>query len=167
MKNKHIQKNSQRLTRNKLKSESGYSEIYTTLSTGRVSKQRLPLTPLKSATNKSKRKAEDSEDDDSSSDDDRDEDYDAKYIKTKLKKESETFRQHSRDDGNSYDEGSDGKSGLTQLVSTLQSPSEMTKNPEELDFLIRLNTFMAERSSAYPKLIWGLRDGKFHLRFTF
>lgn len=161
MKNSELLNNTQRLTRNKLKSESGCPDIYTTLSTGRVSKQRLPLTPIKSATNKKRRKAEDWEDDDSSTDDDQDEDYDDKYIKSKLKKEVGGNRQLSKD-GTNQDDDSDGKMGLTPNYSALHIPMETTKTPEELEFLIRLNTFMAERSSAYPKLIWGLRDGELH-----
>lgn len=161
MKNKDIQKNNQRLTRNKIKSESAQSEIYTTLSTGRVSKQRLPLTPLKSSTNKRKRKAEMS-DDESSSDDDnqQDEDYDDKYVNRKLKQESGSKRQHSSKEDITQDEGSDHKPNSSHHFPAIQIPLDSSKSSEELDFLIRLNTFMAERAYADPKLIWGLRDGE-------
>lgn len=158
MKNKDLQKNSQRLTRNKLKSES-VPEVYTTLSTGRVSKQRLPLTPIKSAINKRKRKADVSEDESSSDDDQQDEDYHEKYVNRKAKQESGAKRQHSRDD----EDGNDNKPNLASMhhLPAIQIPLDSSKSPDELDFLIRLNTFMAERAQSYPKLIWGLRDGEF------
>lgn len=155
MKNKEGLKNNHRLTRNKQKSES--AEVYTTLSTGRVSKQRLPLTPIKSSTNKRKRKAGDS-DDESSSDDDnqQDEDYDDKYVNRKMKQEGGTKRQSSREED-------DSNKPNYQFMPSLQIAAESTKSPDELDFLIRLNTFMIDR--AYPKLIWGLRDGESQRNF--
>lgn len=122
-----------------------------------MSKQRLPLTPLKSASNKAKRKNEGSDEEDSSTDNDQDEDYNDKYIKSRLKKESGSNRSQMRHISNSED-GNDDKLGSLHF-SNLKIPLEGTKSSEEVDFLIRLNTFMAERSSAYPKLIWGLRDG--------
>lgn len=149
MKNKDILKGSQRLTRNKRKSDSVTPEVYTTLSTGRVSKQRLPLTPIKPSTNKRKLKTEVSDDDgEMSSDDDKDEDYDDKYVNRKMKQEGGSKRQNS----NSED-------GI-QLLPAIQMRLDSTKSPDEADFLIRLNSFMAERAYAYPKIIWGLRDGK-------
>lgn len=161
MKSKDNQKNNQRLTRNKIKSESAQSEIYTTLSTGRVSKQRLPLTPLKSSTNKRKRKADVSEDESSSDDDNQqDEDYDDKYVNRKLKQESGSKRQNSSKEDITQDEGSDHKANSSHHLPAIQIPLDSTKSSEEVDFLIRLNTFMAERAYADPKLIYGLRDGE-------
>lgn len=125
------------------------------MSTGRVSKQRLPLTPIKSSINKRKRKAGESEDDSSSDDDNQqDEDYDDKYVNRKLKQESGTKRQSSKEED-------DPNKPNYQLMPSLQIAADSTKSPDELDFLIRLNTFMADRAYAYPKLIWGLRDGEF------
>lgn len=154
-----MDKNNQRLTRNKRKSESVQSEIYTTLSTGRVSKQRLPLTPMKAVTNKRKRKADMSDDDSSSDDDQEDEDYDDKYVNRKLKQENGSKRSHSSRDDNLHDEGVDLKS-ISHMLPTIQIPYDSSKSQEELDFLIRLNTFMSE-SLSYPKTAWGLRDGEF------
>lgn len=151
MKNRDFLKNSHRLTRNKGKSESAQTEVYTTLSTGRVAKQRLPLTPLKSTlTNKRKRKTDAS--DESSSDDDQqdDEDYEDKYVNKKIKQETGFKRQNSSKEENDQ----------VQLLQALKMPFDASKSPEELDFLIRLNTFMAERSSTYTKFAWELRDGK-------
>lgn len=151
MRNNDFQKLGQRQTRNKGKSESTQAEVYTTLSTGRISKQRLPLTPLKSSSgNKRKRRADAS--DDSSTDDDHrdDEDYDDKYINRKLKQEGGLKRQNSKDE---IDQG-------IQLLQALKMPFDASKSPEEIDFLIRLNTFMAERSSTYTKFSLELRDGK-------
>lgn len=135
------------------------SEVYTTLSTGRVSKQRMPLTPLKSITNKRKRKC-DVSDDDSTSDDDnqQDEDYDDKYVNRKIKQEGGSKRQQSKDEANHEDVG-ECKS-LPHMLPAIQIPLDSSKSSDELDFLIRLNTFMAERSLTYPKLVWGLRDGE-------
>lgn len=166
MKNKDIQRSKQRLTRNNRKSESASSEIYTTLSTGRVSKQRLPLTPLKSSTNKRKRKASISEEDElessSSEDNQHDEDYDDKYVNRKLKQESGSKRTHSSKEDFMHEDGIDNKSNLSlsHLMPTIQIPLDASKSSEEVDFLIRLNTFMAERAYAYPKLVWGLQDGE-------
>lgn len=162
VKDKDILSNNRRLTRNKRKSESVHSEIYTTLSTGRVSKQRLPLSPLKSAGNKRKRRADESEDDaESSTDDDnqRDEDYDDKYVNRKLKQETGMKRKPSAKED---EDGRENKSALSMLnlSPALQIPLDSSKSPDELDFLIRLNTFMAERAQSYPKLVWGLRDGE-------
>lgn len=142
------------MTRNKRKSDSGQPEIYTTLSTGRVSKQRLPLTPLKSSTNKRKRKADVSDDDEQSSSDDDQEDED--YGEKQSRKSKQPLKRQS----SSKDEDEDVKLSPHQLASLMQIPSDSSKTPEEVDFLIRLNTFMAERAYAYPKLVWGLRDGE-------
>lgn len=158
MKNKDLLKGSQRLTRNKRKSDSINPEVYTTLSTGRVSKQRLPLTPIKSLTNKRKRKTDVSDDDaESSSDDDQeDEDYDDKYVNRKMKQEGGNKRQNS----NSEEGNERSLQTISQLLPAIQMRLDSSKTPEEVDFLIRLNSFMAERAYAYPKIIWGLRDGK-------
>lgn len=161
MKNLDIHKNNQRLTRNKRKSESMPSEVFTTLSTGRVSKQRLPLTPLKSVMNKRKRRADMSEDE-SSSDDDKqqDEDYDDKYVNRKLKQDGGAKRQLSRDE--SHEETNESKlnlSSVSHLLPAIQIPLDSSKSSEEFEFLVRLNRFMAERSMSFPKL-WGLRDGE-------
>jgi hypothetical protein len=122
-----------------------------------VSKQRLPLTPLKSASNKTKSRNDGSDDEESSTDNDQDEDYNDKYIKSRLKKESESSKSQTRHINTSEDNYDD--KSVSPNYSTLKIPLEGTKSSEEVDFLVRLNTFMAERSSAYPKLIWGLRDG--------
>jgi hypothetical protein len=158
IKNDHL-KNSQRLTRNKRKSESVQPEVYTTLSTGRISKQRLPLTPLKSIlANKRKRKTDVSEESSSDDEDQQDEDYDepGKRFNRKLKQESGAKRQNYVKEESDYG---------SQLLQALQMPLDTSKSPEELDFLIRLNTFMAERASTYPKLVWELRDGKKFILF--
>lgn len=129
--------------------------MYTTLSTGRVSKQRLPLTPLKStSTNKRKRKTEVSEES-SSDDDQQDKDYDDKYINRRLKQEGGSKRHNPVKEECNYG---------SQLIQALQMPLDTSKSPEELDFLIRLNTFMAERASTYPKLVWELREGKIYFK---
>lgn len=157
MKNKDLLKGSQRLTRNKRKSDSVTPEVYTTLSTGRVSKQRLPLTPIKPTTNKRKRKTDLSDDAESSSDDDQeDEDYDDKYVNRKMKQEGGSKRQNS----NSEDGNERSLQTISQLLPAIQMRLDSTKSPDEVDFLIRLNSFMAERAYAYPKIIWGLRDGE-------
>lgn len=45
-------------------------------------------------------------------------------------------------------------------TTNMTSPLERA---EEKAFLNRLNDFMVENPSLYPKLIWmGMRDGKFH-----
>lgn len=109
------------------------------------------MTPLKStSTNKRKNKTEVS--DESSSEDDRqDEDYDGqKYVSRKLKQENSSKRQNIVKD--EIDCGS-------QLLQALHIPLDTSKSPEELDFLVRLNYFIAERASSYPKLA-ELRDGK-------
>jgi hypothetical protein len=151
MRNNDFQKLGQRQTRNKRKSESTQTEVYTTLSTGRIAKQRLPLTPLKSISgNKRKRKTDAS--DDSSTDEDQqdDEDYDDKYFIRKIKHESGLKRQNSKEENDQE----------VQLLQALKLPFDTSKSPEELDFLIRLNTFMAERSSTFSKFAWELKDGK-------
>lgn len=116
----------------------------------------MPLTPLKSVTNKRKRKC-DVSDDDSTSDDDnqQDEDYDDKYVNRKIKQEGGSKRQQSKDEANHEDIGE-----LPHMLPAIQIPLDSSKSSDELDFLIRLNTFMAERSLTYPKLVWGLRDGE-------
>lgn len=151
MRNNDFLKANHRLTRNKGKSESNQTEVYTTLS-GRVAKQRLPLSPLKSASgNKRKRKADAS--DESSTDDDQrdDEDYEEKYVNRKIKIESGLKRQNSTKE--EIDQG-------VQMLHLLKMPFDTSKSSEELDFLVRLNTFMAERSSTYSKFAWELRDGE-------
>lgn len=119
----------------------------------------MPLTPLKSVTNKRKRKC-DVTDDDSSSDDDnqQDEDYDDKYANRKIKQEGDFKRQQTKDGAHNHDGGDCRPSQLMQ--SAIQIPLDSSKSSEELEFLIRLNTFMSERSLSYPKLVWGLRDGE-------
>lgn len=158
MKNKDLLKGSQRQTRNKRKSDSVTPEVYTTLSTGRVSKQRLPLTPIKSTTNKRKRKGDLSDDDAESSpdDDQEDEDYDDKYVNRKLKQDGGSKRQNS----NSEDGNERSAQTITQLLPAIQMRLDSSKSSEEVDFLIRLNSFMAERAYAYPKIILGLKEGK-------
>lgn len=112
----------------------------------------MPLTPLKPTSgNKRKRKADAS--DESPSDDDQrdDEDYDDKYVNRKVKQETELKRQNSSKEEN--DQG-------MQMLQALKMPFDTSKSPEELDFLIRLNTFIAERSSTFTKFAWELRDGE-------
>jgi hypothetical protein len=117
----------------------------------------LPLTPIKSITNKRKRKADvsDDEDQDSSSDDDNDEDYEEKYSNRKMKQESASKTKG----GNNVHE--EMNLSMSHYLQAMQIPMDSTKTPEEIDFLIRLNHFMAERSQSHPKLVWGLRDGEF------
>lgn len=157
MKNKDLYQSNSRLTRNKTKSEAT-PEMFTTLSTGRVSKQRLPLTPLKaSTTNKRKRKSGAMDDDAETSSDDDDEDYEDKNSNKKVKQEKRNSKSSKGDNGN--EDYNRPFTSISQHLPMLQLPFETYKNPEEIDFLIRLNTFMAERSQSYPKLIWGLKDG--------
>jgi hypothetical protein len=107
----------------------------------------LPLTPLKSTSgNKRKKRADASEESSSDNDERDDEDYDDKYINRKMKQGIGLKRQSSKEE--------------VELLHALKMPIDSSKSPEELDFLIRLNTFMAERSSTYTKFAWELRDGE-------
>lgn len=95
----------------------------------------------------------------SSDDDQRDEDYDDKYVNRKLK-ESGSKRHSSKEDSTS-ENGNDGRyNPNVQLLPAMRIPMDTSKSPEEMDFLLRFNTFMTERAYAYPKLVWNLRDGK-------
>lgn len=99
-------------------------------------------------------------DEESSSDDDQeDEDYDDKYVNRKLKQETGGKRQ-----GSSKEDDDDHKTSLqslSHLFPAIQIPLDSSKSPEELDFLIRLNTYVAERSSYDTKHLHALRDGEF------
>lgn len=175
------------MTRTKTKSESSTNKenqineklLYTTLSTGRVTKQRMQITPSKSTNTRKRAKntsAVSDEEDESSDDEDdneEDEDYDDKYINRKLKQESGgngsgTKRQNSSNSGN--EDKIKIEKDLPKAVSipplmSQQIPInlDIVRSIEEQEFMARLNKFMSERAYAYPKLIWSLRDGEFIL----
>lgn len=103
--------------------------------------------------------SEDDKESSSSDDNQQDEDYDDKYVNRKLKQESGSKRPHSSKEDFMHEDGIDHKSNLSHLLPAIQIPLDSSKSSDELDFLIRLNRFMADRAYAYPKLIWGLQDG--------
>lgn len=173
----------QRVTRTKTKSESSTNKenqineklLYTTLSTGRVTKQRMQITPSKSTTTKKRAKNnavsdEEDESSDDEDDNDEDEDYDDKYINRKLKQESGgtgsgTKRQNSSNSGNEdkikIEKDQPKSVSISPISQQIPINLDIIRSIEEQEFMARLNKFMSERAYAYPKLIWSLRDGEF------
>ena len=174
----------QRVTRTKTKSESSTNKenqineklLYTTLSTGRVTKQRMQITPSKStntrqlAKNNSAVSDEDDETSDDEDDNEEDEDYDDKYINRKLKQESGgngsgTKRQNSSNSGNEdkvkIEKDQPKSVPISPMSQQIPINLDIIRSIEEQEFMARLNKFMSERAYAYPKLIWSLRDGEF------
>lgn len=172
----------QRVTRTKTKSESSTNKenqineklLYTTLSTGRVTKQRMQITPSKSTNTRKRAKNAVSDEEDESSDDEddneEDEDYDDKYINRKLKQESGgnssgTKRQCSSNSGNEdkikIEKDQPKSVSISPMSQQIPINLDIIRSIEEQEFMARLNKFMSERAYAYPKLIWSLRDGEF------
>lgn len=171
------------MTRTKTKSESSTNKenqineklLYTTLSTGRVTKQRMQITPSKSTTTKKRAKNnavsdEEDESSDDEDDNDEDEDYDDKYINRKLKQESGgtgsgTKRQNSSNSGNEdkikIEKDQPKLVSISPMSQQIPINLDIIRSIEEQEFMARLNKFMSERAYAYPKLIWSLRDGEF------
>lgn len=100
------------------------------------------------------------EDLDSTDDDQQDEDYDEKYVSRKGKQDSGSKRYKSSSKEENYEDDNRAYSSISQHLPALQLPVDSNKSSEEIEFLLRLNAFMAERARSYPKLIWGLKDGK-------
>jgi hypothetical protein len=47
-----------------------------------------------------------------------------------------------------------------RFFSMFQNPQSSNKSPEELSFLLRFGSFLAERAQSNPKLLLGIKDGK-------
>lgn len=159
--------------RAKTKSECSISEPkFTKLSTGRITKQRLQLTPDALKPNKSKQKhleIEYSEDDSESSDDDSDDDdYEDKYVERKMKYDGNLNGSKRRSSGEDtriprdVKEQKELKAVYEEIKEEepILSVTPTIKDEVEREFLARLNQFMSERAYPCPKQFWmGLRDG--------
>lgn len=120
-----------------------------TLQSGRVSKQRRVIPPS------NKRKLEDGDSDDS-------DDYYGEYHD----KSSNRKRLDPRKvkDENEYDPAL--IYGATQrLFSMFQMSQNSSKSPEEISFLLRFASFVAERAHSNPKLLLGIKDGECECAF--
>lgn len=115
-----------------------------TLQSGRVSKQRLVIPP-------NKRKLEDGDSDDS-------DDYYGEYHDKSSNRKRIDPRSKVKDE-NEYDPALIF-SATQRLFSMFQMSQNSSKSPEEISFLLRFASFVAERAHSIPKLLLGIKDGE-------